>query len=210
MASNELHVLHVYKDVFPPVFGGVEKQIGALRDAMAPEVVSSVIVCARAPSTEIVSIGDGTEVRVAEFGPRLLSAPVAPSLPMWVRRTSADLIHVHMPNPPGELASILGRKGRPIVASYHADIGRQARFSAGYRYLVDACLGRASAIIAGTQRLVETSPFLRRSPAGGVRAPPPRAGPPRGGGVCPPGGWTGFIPAERTFHGTGERRSSSG
>jgi glycosyltransferase involved in cell wall biosynthesis len=165
MASNELHVLHVYKDVFPPVFGGVEKQIGALRDAMAPEVVSSVIVCARAPSTEIVSIGDGTEVRVAEFGPRLLSAPVAPSLPMWVRRTSADLIHVHMPNPPGELASILGRKGRPIVASYHADIGRQARFSAGYRYLVDACLGRASAIIAGTQRLVETSPFLRRHAA---------------------------------------------
>jgi rhamnosyl/mannosyltransferase len=81
---------------------------------------------------------------------------------MWVARTAADLIHVHMPNPPGEVAAILGRRGRPIVASYHADIDRQARFARGYRMLVDACLGRSSAIIAGSRRLVQTSPFLRR------------------------------------------------
>jgi glycosyltransferase involved in cell wall biosynthesis len=159
---SQLQVLHVYKDVFPPIVGGVEKQIEALREGMAPEVVSNTIVCARAPRTEVVRVRNGIEVRVAEFGPRLLSAPVAPMLPMWVARTAGDLIHVHMPNPPGEVAAILGRKGRPIVASYHADIDRQARFARGYRMLVDACLGRSSAIIAGSRRLVETSPFLRR------------------------------------------------
>src|SRR5689334_5832243 len=132
---------------------------------MAPEVTSSVIVCARSPHTEVVSVGGGTEVRVAELGPRLLSAPVAPTLPLWVRRTDSDLVHVHMPNPPGELATILGRGGRPLVASYHADIGRQARLSRGYRVLVDACLRRASAIVAGSRRLVETSPFLNRHAA---------------------------------------------
>jgi glycosyltransferase involved in cell wall biosynthesis len=109
-----------------------------------------------------VRVGQGIEVRVGELGPRPLSAPVAPTLPLWVRRTASDLIHVHMPNPPGELAAILGRRGRPLVISYHADIGRQARLSAAYRVLVDACLDRASAIVAGTHRLVETSPFLRR------------------------------------------------
>jgi glycosyltransferase involved in cell wall biosynthesis len=144
----------------------VEKQIGVLRDSMAPDVISNVIVCARAPRTEVVRVGDGVEIRVAEFGPRLLSAPVAPTLPMWVRRTAADLIHVHMPNPPGEVAALLGRAGRPIVASYHADIDRQARFAFGYRPLVDACLARSSAIIAGSRRLVETSPFLERHAAG--------------------------------------------
>lgn len=156
-----MQVLHVYKDVFPPVAGGVEKQIGTLRDAMAPEVVTNVVVCARSARSEVTRVGEGIEVRVAEFGPRLLSAPVAPTLPRWVRRTPGDLIHAHMPNPPGEAAALLGRRGRPIVASYHADIDRQARFSRAYKALVDAFLDRSAAIVAGSWRLVETSPFLR-------------------------------------------------
>jgi rhamnosyl/mannosyltransferase len=160
-STNQLQVLHVYKDVFPPVVGGVEKQIGALRDAMAPEVVSNVVVCARSARSRVARVGEGIEVRVAEFGPRLLSAPVAPTLPRWVRRTPADLIHVHMPNPPGEAAALLGRRGRPMVASYHGDIDRQARFSGVYKAAVDALLNRSSAIVAGSRRLVETSPFLR-------------------------------------------------
>jgi glycosyltransferase involved in cell wall biosynthesis len=162
VSEPELRVVHVYKDVFPPVVGGVEKQIGTLRDAMAPEVASSVVVCARGRRTEVRSVGGAMEVRVAELGPRPLSAPLAPNLPLWVGRVPADLVHVHMPNPPGELAALLGRRDRPIVASYHADIDRQSRFARAYGYLVDACLTRSAAIIAGSRRLVETSPFLRR------------------------------------------------
>lgn len=161
MSTEQLQILHVYKDVFPPVAGGVEKQVGMLRDAMEPEVVSNVVVCGRSPRSRVVRLGEGLEVRVAEFGPRLLSAPVAPTLPRWVRRTAADLIHVHMPNPPGEAATLLGRRGRPIVASYHADIDRQARLSSAYKILVDAILHRSAAIVTGSRRLVETSPFLR-------------------------------------------------
>jgi rhamnosyl/mannosyltransferase len=155
-----LRVLHVYKDVFPPVAGGVEKQIDALRRAM-PDVESTVIVGARAPRSEVTRVDGGAEVRVAELGPRGLGAPVAPSLPLWVRRTDSDLIHLHMPNPPGEVAALLGRRGRPIVASYHADIVRQARFEPAYRPLLGACFSRAAAIVTGTQRLADTSPALR-------------------------------------------------
>jgi glycosyltransferase involved in cell wall biosynthesis len=160
-SSDQIEVLHVYKDVFPPVAGGVEKQIGALRDAMAPDVVSHVVVCARSARSEVARVGGAMEVRVAEFGPRLLSAPVAPTLPRWIRRMPGDLIHVHMPNPTGEVAALLGRRGRPIVASYHGDIDRQARFTRAYKRLVDGFLNRCSAIVAGSGRLVETSPFLR-------------------------------------------------
>jgi rhamnosyl/mannosyltransferase len=80
-----------------------------------------------------------------------------------VGRIGADVIHVHMPNPPGEAAALLARRGRPIVASYHADVVRQARFARAYRPLVGACLRRASAVIAASQRLVETSEGLRGS-----------------------------------------------
>jgi glycosyltransferase involved in cell wall biosynthesis len=147
--------------VFPPVVGGIEMQIDALRRAM-PEVVSNVVVCARAPRTRVDRVGGGLEVRVAELGPRLLSVPVAPNFPRWVRRIEADLIHLHMPNPTGEVSTLIGRRGRPVVASYHADIVRQARFERAYRPLLDACLRRSSAVIAGSRVLAERSPALRR------------------------------------------------
>jgi glycosyltransferase involved in cell wall biosynthesis len=159
MTGARLRVLHVYKDVFPPVIGGVEKQIDALRRAM-PDVDSTVIVCARSPRSELARVNGGAEVRVAELGPRWLGAPLAPTLPLWVRRTDSDVIHLHMPNPPGEVATLLGRGGRRIVASYHADIVRQARFEPAYRPLLAACFSRASAIVTGTQRLADTSPAL--------------------------------------------------
>jgi glycosyltransferase involved in cell wall biosynthesis len=142
-------VLHVYKDVYPPVAGGIEKHIDGLRRA-TPDCVSVVVVCARAPRTRMSPVGDGVEVGVAEYGPRWLSVPVAPAMPRWIARMDADLIHLHMPNPPGELSVLLARKGRPIVASYHAEIVRQARLERAYRPLASACLRRAAAIVAGT------------------------------------------------------------
>ena len=160
-AAGPLRVLHVYKDVYPPIVGGIEKHIDALRRGM-PDVVSHVLVCARAPRTRVTQAEGAFEVRVAELGPRWLSVPVAPSFPRWVRRIEADLIHLHMPNPTGELAVVLARGGRPVVASYHADVGRQARFERAYRPLVDACLERSSAIIVGSGGLAENSAALRR------------------------------------------------
>jgi rhamnosyl/mannosyltransferase len=160
-AAETLRVMHVYKDVYPPIVGGIEKQIDALRRGM-PDVISHVLVCARAPRTRIARAQGALEVRVAELGPRWLSVPVAPTFPRWIRRIEADLIHLHMPNPTGEAAVLLDRGGRPVVVSYHADLGRQARFERAYRPLVDACLERSSAIIVGTRSLAESSASLRR------------------------------------------------
>lgn len=153
-----LRVVHVYKDVYPPVAGGIEKHIDTLRRAM-PEVTSDVLVAARGPRTKVGRVGTGVEVRVAEFG-RVLSVPLAPSFPIWLARFEADVIHIHMPHPLGEIAALIGGSERPIVASYHADIVRQARLLPAYKLLANACLNRASAIVAGSQRIVETSPIL--------------------------------------------------
>ena len=104
------------------------------------------------------------EVRVGELG-RVLSVPLAPTFPLWLRRLDADVVHVHMPNPLGEVAALLAGNARPLVVSYHADIVRQARLEPAYRHLVGACLDRADAIVVGSRRIAETSPRLRtRSP----------------------------------------------
>lgn len=162
--GRRLRVLHVYKDVFPAVVGGIERQIDILRQGM-PDVVSNVIVCARSPRTSVHEVASGSEVRVAEYGPRWLSVPIAPSLPYWVARVEADLIHLHMPNPPGESAALASRRGRPLVVSYHAEIVRQARLERGYRPLVNRCLARANTIIAGSERLAQRSAALGRHAA---------------------------------------------
>ncbi len=158
--ERPLRVVHVYKDVYPPIAGGIEKHIDTIRRSM-PDVISHVLVAARGPRTKVGRVGTGVEVRVAEFG-RVLAVPVAPSFPAWLARLEADVIHVHMPHPLGELAALTGAAGRPVVTSYHADIVRQARLLPAYRILAEACLGRASAIVAGSHRLVETSPILSR------------------------------------------------
>ena len=157
-------VLHVYKDVAPAVLGGIEKQIDLLRRAM-PEVETSVVVCGRERRTTTVDVAGGREVRVAELGPRPWSVPLAPTLPLWIRRSAADVVHIHMPNPPGEASVLLAARGLPLVVSYHADIVRQARFERLYRPLVQACLRRADAIVAGTESLARQSPGLERDRA---------------------------------------------
>ncbi len=155
-----MRVVHVYKDVYPPVVGGIEKHIDGIRVGMT-DVSSDVVVGARKARSSVASVGTGIEVRVAEFG-RCLSVPLAPTLPRWVRRLKADLFHIHMPNPPGELAAVAALRNRPYVVSYHADIVRQAPLMPFYRPLVDACLGGARSVIVGSNALARTSRILAR------------------------------------------------
>jgi glycosyltransferase involved in cell wall biosynthesis len=156
---SRLSVVHVYKDVHPPVAGGVEKHIDGLRRTM-PDVTSHVLVCSRRPRTSVATVGGAKEVRVGELGPRWMSVPLSPAFPLWLRRIQADLVHVHMPNPVGEASALMTAGTRPIVVSYHADVVRQARFMRAYAPLARACLERAAAVVVGTRGIADTSPLL--------------------------------------------------
>jgi glycosyltransferase involved in cell wall biosynthesis len=159
-----MRVLHVVKDVDPPVKDGIARHVGLVRASM-PDVQSDVIVGARRWSTSLHRVGTGVEVRVGEFG-RPLSVPIAPALPIWQRRLRPDLVHLHMPNPAGELSTLVATDRKtPILVSYHADIVRQTFLMPAYAPLVEKCLNRAQAIVVGNTRSAERSPFLssRRS-----------------------------------------------
>jgi rhamnosyl/mannosyltransferase len=116
-------VLHVYKDVYPPVHGGIEHHIDDLRRSV-PGWRSDVLVCSRSRRTVISEFGSGLEVRAGELG-RLLSNPIAPRLVSWIRRLKHDVLHLHMPHPTGEVAALIAGGGAPSVVTYHADIVRQ-------------------------------------------------------------------------------------
>lgn len=153
-----ISVLHVYKDVHPDVPGGIERHIDDLR-RMVPGVQTSVLVCSRSRRTRIRVVAGGTEVAVGSLG-RALSVPLAPTFPLWLRRMPADVIHLHVPNPTGEVAVLLGGARVPIVASFHADVVRQAALLPIYGPLVHTVLRRASVIVSGTDAIRRSSPLL--------------------------------------------------
>lgn len=152
-------VLHVYKDVYPPVPGGIERHIDAIRRAVTGRR-HDVLVCAHSRSTVRRQTPYGIETHVGQLG-RVLSTPIAPSFPHHLGRERAGaIVHLHMPNPTGELSLLLTGRCGPVVASYHCDIFRQRALIPAYKPLVVACLRRADAVVVGSTGLARNSPLL--------------------------------------------------
>lgn len=160
MTATQMHVLHVYKDVYPTIVGGIERHIDDLRRGLSG-VRSDVLVCSRSPRTRTFQTPNGMEIQVGEFG-RVLSAPIAPRFPLALRRREADLIHLHMPNPTGEASALMVNRRIPLVASHHADIVRQAALRPLYAPLVNRVFQRAGVIVVGAHATARQSEFLAR------------------------------------------------
>jgi len=159
-----MRVLHVYKDVYPPIVGGIERHIDSIRRAL-PDIRHDVLVCARGFRTHIrhPSSDDsrGTEILVGEFG-RPLSTPLAPSFPLWLSRYAPGaVVHLHMPQPVGELSALFARRQAPLVVTYHADIYRQRSLLFLYRHLVVRVLREADVVIVASRGLANGSPMIQ-------------------------------------------------
>ena len=160
-----MRVLHVYKDVFPPIAGGIEKHIDAIRRAL-PDLTHDVLACARQRRTRVRpysggSAGRGREVLVGEFG-RPLGTPLAPGFPIWFRRLSKGaVVHLHSPHPTGEVSCLLALGSAPLVVSYHCDVFRQRALLPAYKPVLLGCFARASAVLVASDAISSSSPVLR-------------------------------------------------
>lgn len=158
-----MRVLHVYKDVYPPVAGGIERHIHSIRLAL-PHIEHDVIGCSHSRRTVYRSPGpevSGQEVLVGQLG-RVWSTPIAPTFPAWLARMARGaVVHMHMPNPLGELSSLILPANTPLVASYHCDIFRQRAVMPLYKPLLVRCLRRAREVVCASEGLRANSPVLR-------------------------------------------------
>jgi len=81
-------------------------------------------------------------------------------MPGEIRKTPADFVHIHWPNPAALLAYLVsGHRGRLVVA-YHSDIVQQRAWRRVFQPILSWALGRSAAIIATSAAYVETSPVL--------------------------------------------------
>ena len=95
-------VVHIFKDFYPPTIGGIEQHMHLLCRSLAKTVDTVVLVPSRSRKTIEEGVDGIRVVRVPEFG-RYASAPLCPTLPFWLRRLKPDVVHLHFPNPMGDL-----------------------------------------------------------------------------------------------------------
>jgi rhamnosyl/mannosyltransferase len=157
-----MRIVHLYKDYFPPVRGGIEQTVSRMARAQAAAgdevtVLTSAHGGHRGSEEQI----DGVRVvRCAEWG-RVASAPLCPGMPGALARLPADVVHLHYPNPTGELSWLAVHPRGTMVVTYHSDIVRQAAVMPLYGPFVRAILARAAVIMPTSEAYIGRSHFLR-------------------------------------------------
>ena len=151
--------MHVYKDFDPPVLGGIERHVALSCRYQRDWAAVSALTCSRAWRSQRI-VRDGTPV--AEVGEwfRLQGAPFSPAFPWRLRRTEADVVVLHMPNPTAELAWLLAGHRSVLIARYHSDVIRQAGAMRLYNPFQQRFLQRVSLILPTSQPYLDTSPSL--------------------------------------------------
>lgn len=156
-----LSVLHIYKDFYPPVHGGIEDHLNLLCRTIRPYCDVRVLVSASGESRTRREVVDGIPVMRAGELMRVASAPICPSWPLHLRRLRADLYHFHFPNPTGDLSYWLSGARGKIVVTYHSDIVRQSTILPLYRPFLWRLLRKADAILPTSPQYLESSEYLK-------------------------------------------------
>ena len=145
-----MKVVHIFKDCYPPITGGIEQHMNLLCRKLASNFAREIDVTVLAPSRSVRRIEEQREgvrvIRVPEFG-RYASVPLCPTAPLELHRLRPDIVHLHFPNPMGDLTLFLGASKIPYVVTYHADIIKQRLLLPAYRPLLKLLFKRARRII---------------------------------------------------------------
>jgi glycosyltransferase involved in cell wall biosynthesis len=159
-----MNVLHVYKDYYPPVVGGIEKHINLLANGLANRGVGvEVLVSNTGIRLERKNI-EGIPVTKAPQLGRFASAPLDITFPFWLRRLGkrADILHFHFPNPTGEFSYLISGLRSRVVVSYHSDIVRQVHLLKLYTPFLIRFLKKADVILASSPNYLRSSKMLMK------------------------------------------------
>lgn len=169
-----MRVLHVGK-FFPPFAGGMENFLGDLLPALSKKGVDATALVHRSPGGSVAGTDcfDESKVyRVPCYG-SILYAPVCPGFPgalnKIIKKTKPDILHLHVPNTSAFSVMLPAKACRlPWVIHWHADVvpstidRRLAVAYSLYRPVEQRLLSKAAAVIATSQRYLDSSAALRR------------------------------------------------
>ncbi len=152
----------LYKDYYP-VVGGIENHIRLLARGLRAQGVDARVLATNTGTATLRQTIDGVPVTKTGRQAHILSTPISLSYFAELRRQTAmaDLVHLHAPYPPAELAQLILGRAKPTVISYHSDIVRQKKTGKLYAPLLRKVLQRAALVAASSPVYMASSPFLR-------------------------------------------------
>lgn len=154
-----MKVLQVFKDYYPPTYGGIEQHLNDVVHSLEG-FQFSVLTSSRSRKM-LIDDDDGVRVIRAPEYFRPVSTPITPRWSKLLRRSGADLLHFHMPNPFGEITYLTSRSPAPMVATYHADIiGRRALLPF-FRPIQNRFLDRSRRIVVSNPNLLKSAQPLK-------------------------------------------------
>ena len=143
---------------YDPYLGGIETVLKNLCQALKSRIDVQVLVA----NTFFKTLHENSDfpiTRVAKLG-TLFSTPLTPSLPYWMKKLSADLLHIHVPNPMAEISYLLSGVDGKMVVHFHSDIVRQKYLLPIYAPFLNKFFDKADRIIVSTPNHIECSSFL--------------------------------------------------
>ena len=145
---------------YEPYVGGIETHLGLLADGLHARGVNvEVLVHGEGVRTTRERVRGIPVTRVGAIG-RLMSTEISPRLIGEIER-KYDLLHLHTPHPMGMAAYLAARKPpHALVVTHHSDVVRQVRLKRLLHPLFRGVLSRADAIVATSQRYLESSDEL--------------------------------------------------
>ena len=157
-----MHILQIYKD-YAPVLGGIENHVRDLSELLVAHGHHvTVLVTSLDHRTQVEQPQPHLRIIKARRWFHAASTPISLAMFGQARALKPDVVHLHFPYPPGDLAARAVPNRPPLVLTYHSDIVRQQAMLRLYRPLLHATLARASRIIATSPAYLASSPFLRR------------------------------------------------
>lgn len=157
-----MHILHIYKD-YHPVVGGIENHLRDLSEGLAARCHQVTVLVTNLTNTTVIERPQPnlTIIKTArQF--HAASTPLSAAMLHVARGLRPDIVHLHVPYPPGDLVTLALPNCPPLVVTYHSDVVRQRALLLGYRPLLEHTLRRAARIIVTSPNYVASSPFLRR------------------------------------------------
>jgi len=157
---SKIKVLQIGK-YYPPYCGGTENHLFTLVQGLKEKLDIKVLVSNTSFKTTIENC-DGVEVyRLKSLG-SLFSLPLILSLPFWLKKLKADILHFHLPNPISVLSYLIMRPKGKVVVSYHSDIIKQKFWGFLFTPLLIVFLKKSQAIIVSSDNLINNSYILKR------------------------------------------------
>lgn len=156
-----MKILQVNK-LYSPHIGGIERVIKDISEGLKDKYDIQVLVCQPKGKTADEVIG-GVKVRRSGSIGTYFSMPVSAKFLVHFKEMSkdADIVHIHLPFPLGDLACLLsGYKGK-VVISWHSDVVKQKKLMMLYKPVMKSFLKRADCILVATEGHIKGSSYIK-------------------------------------------------